>query len=115
MRAATAPAPKSGLSFRPVELAQYASEQLRQYALNNEIRRSMGRTGVSWDYAMAESFFSTLKHEYFDRNEWTNSLEMCHNIVWWIETIYNRTRRHSAIGPVPPVQHEKLFTAAPPA
>jgi len=115
MRAATAPAPKSGLSFRPVELAQYASEQLRQYALNNEIRRSMGRTGVSWDNAMAESFFSTLKHEYFDRNEWTNSLEMCHNIVWWIETIYNRTRRHSAIGPVPPVQHEKLFTAAPPA
>jgi putative transposase len=52
---------------RPVELAQYASAQLAEFAADNGLKRSMGYTGVCWDNAMAESFFATLKTEFYHR------------------------------------------------
>jgi transposase InsO family protein len=40
---------------------QYTSAQFTAFCDRNQIRTSVGRTGVCWDNAAAESFFATLK------------------------------------------------------
>ena len=42
---------------------QYTSEQLARHLESYGIRPSVGRTGVCWDNAWAESFNATLKNE----------------------------------------------------
>ena len=48
--------------------AQFTSRQLDETAREVGVRMSMGKTGVCWDNAMAESFWATLKVEYFYRH-----------------------------------------------
>ncbi len=91
---------------RPIELAQYASDQITQFAAHNGISRSMGRTGVCWDNAMAESFFATLKTEFYYRRVWPTQAGAKLAVRAWIEDRYNRRRRHSSIGQISPVAFE---------
>ena len=85
---------------------QYASEQITRFATTNGITRSMGRTGVCWDNAMAESFFATLKTEFYYRRVWTTKAGASTAVGAWIEDRYNRRRRHSSIGQISPVTFE---------
>ena len=85
---------------------QYASEQIATFAAANGITRSMGRTGVCWDNAMAESFFATLKTEFYYRRVWPTQARAKLAVGAWIEDRYNRRRRHSAIGQISPVTFE---------
>ena len=57
-----------------------------------------GRTGVCFDNAMAESFWSTLKTELNNRRRFATRDEVKKAVAWWIEVIYNRKRWHSALG-----------------
>ncbi|MBT2521283.1 integrase core domain-containing protein [Arthrobacter sp. ISL-28] len=50
---------------------QYTSAQLNDVCTGLGIRQSVGRTGVCWDNAMQESFWSTLKAEFYNRRRWT--------------------------------------------
>lgn len=84
----------------------YASEQISRFADENGITRSMGRTGVCWDNAMAESFFATLKTEFYYRRVWSTKNGAKVAVGDWIEDRYNRRRRHSAIGQISPVEFE---------
>lgn len=85
---------------------QYASEQITRFAAQNGITRSMGRTGVCWDNAMAESFFATLKTEFYDRRVWPTKVGASRAVGAWIEDRYNRRRRHSSLGQISPVAFE---------
>ncbi len=85
---------------------QYASAQITTFATNNAITRSMGRTGVCWDNAMAESFFATLKTEFYYRRVWPTKTRARLEVGAWIEDRYNRRRRHSSIGNISPVTFE---------
>jgi putative transposase len=85
---------------------QYASEQITEFATNNGITRSMGLTGICWDNAMAESFFATLKTEFYYRRVWPTKTRAKLEVGAWIEDRYNRRRRHSAIGQISPVAFE---------
>lgn len=40
---------------------QFTSAQMHEVAVELHVRQSMGRTGVCWDNAMSESFWSTLE------------------------------------------------------
>ncbi len=95
---------------------QYASEQITTYAAENGITRSMGYTGICWDNAMAESFFATLKTEFYYRRVWPTKAGASRAVGAWIEDRYNRRRRHSAIGQISPVafemQHSNQTAAA---
>jgi putative transposase len=69
----------------------------------------MGRTGVCWDNALAESFFATYKLELIDRTSWATRTAARSATVRWIEAIYNRQRRHSAIDMLSPVDYEDRY------
>ncbi len=85
---------------------QYASAQIAAFAAQNGITRSMGNTGICWDNAMAESFFATLKTEFYYRRVWPTQARAKIEVGAWIEDRYNRRRRHSSIGQISPVQFE---------
>jgi putative transposase len=94
---------------------QYASAQITTFATVNGITRSMGRTGVCWDNAMAESFFATLKTEFYHRRVWPTRARAKIEVGAWIEDRYNRRRRHSALGQISPVQFELQHCSHPAA
>ena len=59
-----------GLVFHADRGTQFTSEQLWQVCQELGIAQSVGRTGVCFDNAMSESFWSTLKTEFYDRKKW---------------------------------------------
>ena len=89
---------------------QYTSAQLARFADVHNVARSVGRTGVCWDNAAAESFWATLKVEFYDRYLWSTKAAARLAVGDWIERVYNRRRRHSALGMISPVEFEYRFT-----
>ena len=61
------------------------------------VRRSMGRTGVCWDNAVAESFFATLKNEMYYLHIFPTKARARFKVAEYIEIYYNRKRRHSSL------------------
>lgn len=86
--------------------AQFTSDILAGFAKTHGMKLSMGKTGVCWDNAMAESFWATLKVEYFYRYVFTSRDQVYEGVSDWIEVFYNRHRRHSALGHQTPVEFE---------
>lgn len=62
------------------------------------IQRSMSRKGNCWDNAVAESFFKTIKIELIYQNKYLKFDEASLSVFEWIETWYNKLRRHSTLG-----------------
>lgn len=62
------------------------------------IRQSVGRTGICYDNALAESFFAALKNERVHRTVYPTREHARRDIARYIEIRYNRLRRHSALG-----------------
>jgi IS30 family transposase len=100
----------SPVLHRPVELAQYASEQITTFATANGKTRSMGLTGILLGHAMAESFFATLKTEFYYRRVWPTKIRAKLAVGAWIEDRYNRRRAHSSIGQISPVAFELQYS-----
>jgi putative transposase len=83
---------------RPVESAQYSSAEFARFCTDNRIRTSVGRTGVCWDNAAAESFFATLKNEMYHRQRFDTHARARFAVAEYIEVYYNRARMHSTLG-----------------
>ena len=92
-------------STRIVELS-LLGEQLWQVCQELRIAQSVGRTGECFDHAMSESFWSTLKTEFYDRKKWATRDEARKAVARCIEIVYNWRRRHSSIGMINPVDFE---------
>ncbi|WP_369828333.1 integrase core domain-containing protein [Cryobacterium sp. M25] len=92
-------------------MAPRASEQITLFAAKSGITRSMGYTGICCDNAMAESFFATLKTEFYYRRVWPTRARAIRGVADWIEDRYNRRRRPSAIGHVTPVDFEMQYSS----
>lgn len=86
---------------------QYTSEQLARVAGELDLLRSMGRTGVCWDNAAAESFWSVFKNEYYHRHVFTTIKAARRGSYAWIDGWYNARRRHSSIGYLSPLEYER--------
>ena len=68
------------------------------------VTASMGRTGVCWDNAMAESFFAALKNELVYRTVFATRAQARLAIAEYIEVFYNRQRLHSGLGYKTPLE-----------
>lgn len=104
--------PTTGVIFHADRGCQYTSTQLADVADELGVRLSVGRPGVCWDNAQQESFWSTLKTEYYHRHTFATRAEATHAVSSWIENVYNRRRRHGAIGQISPVALEHRVTTA---
>jgi transposase InsO family protein len=62
------------------------------------IRQSVGRTGICYDNALAESFNAALKVERVHRTAYPTRRKAKEDIARYIELRYNRTRLHSGLG-----------------
>ena len=87
---------------------QYTSQQFARHLGHHRIRPSVGRTGVCWDNAWAESFNATLKNERVHRMVYPTREKAINDVASWIELTYNHTRLHSTLGYRTPneVEHE---------
>jgi transposase InsO family protein len=87
-----------GCVFHSDRGSQYTSRELRNRLGALGLRASVGRTGVCWDNAMAESFFGALKNELVYRTSFPTREHAHRAIVRYIEMFYNRQRLHSGLG-----------------
>jgi len=91
---------------RPPESAQYASHAYRGVLTGTGIVASMSRKADCYDNAPMESFFHTLKTELVHHRDYQTRAEAQRDIFAFIEGFYNRTRLHSAIGYIAPIEME---------
>ena len=77
---------------------QYTSDAFAGVAAELGIRRSVGRTGVCFDNAQAESFNAALKVERVNRTVYPTREHARADVARYIEFRYNRQRLHSALG-----------------
>src|ERR1019366_8299493 len=100
--------PQSGrrgdLPFRPG--CQYTSSVFDAYCTENDIRRSLGRTGICYDNAVSESFFATYKKELIHTRPWPSVADVEKETNDWISNYYNTIRRHSTLGYLTPIEYE---------
>ena len=76
------------------------------------VRPSTGSVGDSYDNAMCESFFATLKHELTRRHTFKTKAQAEMAIFEFIEGFYNPRRRHSALDYKSPIKYEQAALAA---
>ena len=104
--------PTAQVIFHADRGCQYTSDQLAKVAKDLDVRLSVGRTGVCWDNAQQESFWSTLKTEHYNRHTFDTRTEAITAVSSWIETVYNSRRRHSTLGQISPIAFERTLTTA---
>jgi putative transposase len=88
------------LIFHSDRGVQYACEKFTSIlnSYSGVVTQSMSRKGNCWDNAVAESFFKTLKTECVYKEKYLSTSEAEISIFDWLETWYNRERRHSHLG-----------------
>jgi putative transposase len=102
--------PEAGVIHHSDQGSQYVSLAFGQKARDAGIAISMGSRGDCFDNAVAESFFATLKRELVRRRSWPNRRELQSAVFDYIETFYNRERRHSTLGYLSPREFEMIST-----
>ena len=104
--AISAQRPGAGLIHHSDRGVQYASAEYRKLLQSAGFEASMSRKADCYDNAPMESFFHTLKTELVHHRHYATRQEATRDIFAYIEGFYNRTRRHSAIGYISPIEME---------
>jgi transposase InsO family protein len=97
---------------RPLEPGQYTSSSFAEVCTTHQIVQSMGTIGDSYDNAVAESFFATLKRELGRRFDSPDQARLA--VFSWI-AFYNHRRRHSTLDYHSPIEYEKISAHRQPA
>jgi putative transposase len=84
--------------------SNYTSTRFAKALKRLKLRQSVGRTGICYDNAMAESFFAVLKNERVHRTQYPTREHARRDITRYIELWYNSRRRHSGLGYRTPLQ-----------
>lgn len=103
--------PGAGLIHHSDQGSQYVSLAFGQRARDAGIAVSMGSKGDCFDNAVAESFFATLKKELVHRRSWPTRRELQSAVFDYVESFYNRERRHSTLGYLSPREFEMVSTS----
>ena len=93
---------------------QYTAIRYGQRLADAGIERSVGRTGDSYDNALAESVNALYKKELISRDgPWNDVSEVTLATAEWVYW-FNNVRLHSWCGDVPPLEFERSYWQQPP-
>ena len=104
--------PGEGLIVHSDKGSQYASYDYRQLLSKHGFKQSMGSTGDCYDNAVMESFFHTMKTEWVFFEKYQTRSQAKTSLFDYVETFYNRERRHSALNYLSPLSYEQKFAMA---
>lgn len=99
--------PLPGLIFHSDRGVQYACDNFRELLNTFKVIQSMSGKGNCYDNAVAESFFHTLKTELVYHETYRTRKEAKNSLFQYIETFYNRVRKHSHLGYKSPNEYEQ--------
>lgn len=85
--------------------SEYTAGLFRAACARLGIAQSMGRPGSALDNAVIESWHSTLEFELRSCEQFATEAAARQRVAAWIDE-YNRTRRHSSIGMISPIDYE---------
>ena len=91
--------------------ATYASGTYQTLLKRHQLICSMSRKGECLDNAVAESFFSSLKTELVDHEDYHSKQAAKQSLFEYIEVFYNRRRRHSYLDYISPVEFERQYAS----
>jgi putative transposase len=97
-----------GTIFHGDRGSQYMSGDYRKQVTGHGMVQSVGRTGVCWDNAVAESAWSSLKRELVHRYRFATRADARRAIFVWINR-YNSRRRHSTLDYTAPIDWERQY------
>jgi len=80
--------PPAGVIFHSDRGSQYTSSEFRTFCEQNNVRPSVGKTGICYDNAVAESFFGTIKKELVHLRPWPTLTRLRTELFNYIETYY---------------------------
>jgi len=86
-----------GAIFHSDRGSNYTSYDFAVTIAELDLRHSVGRTGICYDNAMAESFFAALKNERVHRTVYPTREHARRDITRYIEFWYNSNRLHSGL------------------
>jgi putative transposase len=99
--------PQSPVIFHSDQGSQYNAITFRTELAKRNIVQSMSGVGNCYDNAPMESFWARMKHELRDEMLF-DDLRHARSVVYrWVHLFYNRTRMHSALNYLAPVQFEE--------
>jgi transposase InsO family protein len=87
-----------GAVFHSDRGSNYTSAEFGAVLAGLDIRQSVGRTGICYDNALADSFNAAVKVERVYRTVYLTRKKAAEDIARYIELRYNRTRLHSGLG-----------------
>ena len=87
-----------GAVFHSDRGSNYTSGEFYAVLERLGVRQSVGRTGICFDNALAESFNAAVKVERVHRTVYPTRKKAMEDIARYIELRYNRMRLHSALG-----------------
>lgn len=103
--------PKAGLIAHSDRGSQYASNDYQRLLDRHGFLCSMSRKGDCYDNAAMESFFHTLKIEQTEGKNYATRDEARADVFEYIESYYNRKRRHSTLNYLSPCDFEARMAA----
>ena len=103
------PGKLAGLIFHSDRGSQYASDDFSAVLKEHGIRPSMSRKGDCWDNACSETLFGSLKVERLHGQRFATIREAKDETISWL-LWYNRTRMHSTLNYVSPIEFEQDWT-----
>lgn len=107
--------PAPGLIHHSDRGSQYCAHDYRKLVEQFGMKASMSRKGNCYDNAPMESFWGSLKNELVHHQRYATRADARAAIQEYIESFYNRQRRHSRLGYVPPALFAEKFSKQPQA
>ena len=101
--------PAPGLIHHSDRGSQYCAHDYQKLVEQFGMRASMSRRGNCYDNAPMESFWGSLKNELIHHHRYATRADARAAIQEYIESFYNRQRRHSRLGYIPPALFAEKF------